>query len=83
VQHRKQEKIPLRLSFFDPVRGIASLRPDDMEKLWGHLVLDALLLHLPAGKIHYWHDKQKHGVDFVWAPRPPAPSNAKGAPPPG
>jgi predicted AAA+ superfamily ATPase len=51
------------------VRGITSLRPDDMGTLWEHLVLDTLLFHLPAEEIHYWRDKQKHEIDFVWAPR--------------
>ncbi|MFM8364913.1 MAG: DUF4143 domain-containing protein, partial [Verrucomicrobiota bacterium] len=55
------------------VRGLTSLRPDDMGKLWEHLVLDTLLFHLPAEEIHYWRDKQKHEIDFVWAPRYAAP----------
>lgn len=55
------------------VRGLTSLRPDDMGKLWEHLVLDALIFHLPAEEIHYWRDKQKHEIDFVWAPRTAAP----------
>jgi predicted AAA+ superfamily ATPase len=50
-------------------RGISSLRPDDMGVLWEHLVLDELSFHLGDEQIHYWRDKQKHEVDFVWAPR--------------
>lgn len=51
------------------VRGVDSLRPDDMGTLWEHLVLDSLHFHLFPEEIHYWRDKQKHEVDFVWAPR--------------
>ena len=51
------------------VRGITNLRADDMGTLWEHLVLDTLHFHLPAEEIHYWRDKQKHEIDFVWAPR--------------
>jgi hypothetical protein len=40
-----------------------------MGTLWEHLVLDTLLFHLPAEEIHYWRDKQKHEIDFIWAPR--------------
>ena len=32
-------------------------------------MLDTLLFYLPAEEIHYWRDKQKHEIDFVWAPR--------------
>ena len=50
-------------------RGISNLRPEDMGGLWEHLVLDELLFHLDDEPIHYWRDKQKHEVDFVWTPR--------------
>jgi len=50
-------------------RGISSLRPDDFGGLWEHMVLDELLFHLDDEPLHYWRDKQKHEVDFVWTPR--------------
>lgn len=50
-------------------RGINTLRPDDMGGLWEHLVLDELSFHLDDEPIHFWRDKQKHEVDFIWAPR--------------
>jgi predicted AAA+ superfamily ATPase len=51
------------------IRGHSQLRPDDMGTLWEHLVLDTLHTHLPIEEIHYWRDKQKHEIDFIWAPR--------------
>lgn len=50
-------------------RGISSLRPDDMGGLWEHLVLDELSFRLEDEPVHFWRDKQKHEVDFIWAPR--------------
>jgi len=51
------------------VRGLDSLRSSDMGTLWEHLVLDSLHFELPPEEIHYWRDKQRHEIDFVWAPR--------------
>ncbi|MEI8293341.1 MAG: ATP-binding protein [bacterium] len=51
------------------VRGFDSLRSEDMGTLWEHLVLDFLHFELPPEEIHYWRDKQRHEIDFVWAPR--------------
>ena len=51
------------------VRGLDNLRPDDMGTLWEHIVLDSLHFELPQEEIHYWRDKQRHEIDFVWAPR--------------
>ena len=50
-------------------RGWTSLRPQDVGALWEHLVLNEL--HAVAGRrtIRYWRDKQKHEIDFIWAPR--------------
>jgi len=50
-------------------RSIDSLRPDDKGSLFEHLVLDELLFEAEATGIHYWRDKQKHEVDFVWKAR--------------
>lgn len=54
-------------------RSIDSLRPDDKGPLFEHLVLDELLFEAGAEEIHYWRDKQKHEIDFVWTPRGRAP----------
>jgi hypothetical protein len=37
------------------------------------LVLDELLFEAAPEEIHYWRDKQKHEIDFVWTPRGRAP----------
>ncbi|MBM3955670.1 MAG: ATP-binding protein [Planctomycetes bacterium] len=54
-------------------RGIDSLRPEDKGGLFEHLVLDELLFEAGDEGIHFWRDKQKHEVDFVWTPRGRAP----------
>jgi len=50
-------------------RGWRELRPEDLGKLWEHLVLDELKANFPPGDIFYWRDKQKHEMDFVVAQR--------------
>ena len=50
-------------------RSIDSLRADDKGPLFEHLVLDELLFEAEPEEIHYWRDKQKHEVDFVWTTR--------------
>jgi predicted AAA+ superfamily ATPase len=54
-------------------RSIDSLRADDKGPLFEHLVLDELLFEAAPEEIHYWRDKQKHEIDFVWTPRGRAP----------
>jgi predicted AAA+ superfamily ATPase len=54
-------------------RSIDSLRADDKGPLFEHLVLDELLFEAAPEEIHYWRDKQKHEIDFVWMPRGRAP----------
>ncbi|MCK9588745.1 MAG: DUF4143 domain-containing protein [Terrimicrobiaceae bacterium] len=54
-------------------RGWSELRPEDRGNLWEHLVLDELLFCLADAPLHYWRDKQKHEVDFVWKTRGRAP----------
>jgi hypothetical protein len=49
------------------------LRPEDLGGLWEHLVLDELLFSLGEESLHYWRDKQKHELDFVWTPRGSSP----------
>jgi predicted AAA+ superfamily ATPase len=50
-------------------RSIDALRADDKGPLFEHLVLDELLFEAGAEEVHYWRDKQKHEIDFVWTPR--------------
>ena len=50
-------------------QSIDSLRADDKGTLFEHLVLDELLFEAEPEEIHYWRDKQKHEVDFVWTAR--------------
>lgn len=50
-------------------RAIDSLRADDKGPLFEHLVLDELLFEVGPEELHYWRDKQKHEIDFVWTPR--------------
>jgi hypothetical protein len=50
-------------------RSIDSLRADDKGPLFEHLVLDELLFEVGPEELHYWRDKQKHEIDFVWTPR--------------
>jgi len=50
-------------------RGWATLRPEDLGRLWEHFVLNELFAHIQSGTLRYWRDKQGHEVDFVWVPR--------------
>lgn len=50
-------------------RSIDALRADDKGGLFEHLVLDELLFEAGGAGIHYWRDKQRHEIDFVWTPR--------------
>ena len=50
-------------------RSIDSLRPDDKGGLFEHLVLDELLFEVGPDQLHYWRDKQRHEIDFIWTPR--------------
>ncbi len=54
-------------------RSIDSLRPDDKGGLFEHLVLDELLFEVGPEHLHFWRDKQRHEIDFVWTPRGRAP----------
>lgn len=54
-------------------RSIDCLRPDDMGGLFEHLVLDELLFEVGPEHLHFWRDKQRHEIDFVWTPRGRAP----------
>lgn len=54
-------------------RSIDSLRADDKGGLFEHLVLDELLFEIGSEHLHYWRDKQRHEIDFVWTPRGRAP----------
>jgi predicted AAA+ superfamily ATPase len=48
-------------------RGWDRLREEDLGPLWEHLVLNELDACLQGRPIHYWRDKEKHEVDFIWA----------------
>jgi len=50
-------------------RGWTTLRPGDMGTLWEHFVLNEMHAAVQSRAIGYWRDKQKHEVDFIWAPR--------------
>ena len=50
-------------------RSISTLRSDDKGPLFEHLVLDEMLFEAGPEELHYWRDKQKHEIDFVWTPR--------------
>lgn len=54
-------------------RGWSSLRGGDLGELWEHLVLNEMHAVLQSRDIGYWRDKQKHEIDFIWAPRGKAP----------
>ena len=51
------------------VRSVDTLRTSDKGGLFEHLVLDELCFEVGAESLHYWRDKQKHEIDFVWTPR--------------
>lgn len=46
-------------------RGWTDLRPEDLGKLWEHLVLDTLLALPGAPRIHFWRDHSQREIDFV------------------
>jgi hypothetical protein len=50
-------------------RGWTTLRPGDMGTLWEHFVLNEMHAAVQSRAVGYWRDKQKHEVDFIWAPR--------------
>jgi predicted AAA+ superfamily ATPase len=54
-------------------RGWSTLRPSDMGDLWELFVLNEIHAATQSRAIGYWRDKQKHEVDFIWAPRGKAP----------
>lgn len=54
-------------------RGWTTLRPKDLGELWEHFVLNEIYAATQNRAVGYWRDKQKHEVDFIWAPRGRAP----------
>jgi len=50
-------------------RGWTKLRRQDLGVLWEHFVLNEMHAATQGRSIGYWRDKQKHEIDFVWAPR--------------
>ena len=50
-------------------RGWTSLRLKDLGGLWEHFVLNEIYAATQSRTVGYWRDKQKHEVDFIWAPR--------------
>jgi hypothetical protein len=51
--------------FVAHARGWTDLRPEDLGRLWEHLVLDTLLT-LPTGqRVHFWRDRSQREIDFV------------------
>lgn len=52
--------------FICAFRGWDSLRQDDIGFLFEHLVLNEMLAFLPASRLFYWRDKQKHEIDFIF-----------------
>lgn len=51
------------------LRGWNELRGEDLGSLWEHFVLNELHAHLQTREIHYWRDKNKHEIDFVYCRR--------------
>lgn len=51
--------------FVAHARGWTDLRPEDLGKLWEHLVLDTLLALPGVQKIHFWRDRSQREIDFV------------------
>ncbi|MDI6740467.1 MAG: ATP-binding protein [Candidatus Edwardsbacteria bacterium] len=51
--------------FVCAARGWDSLRPEDLGRLWEHLVLNELQARLGRQAVKYWRDKRGHEVDFV------------------
>jgi predicted AAA+ superfamily ATPase len=54
-------------------RGWNSLRARDLGELWEHFVLNEIHAAAQSRSVYYWRDKQKHELDFIWAPRGQAP----------
>ena len=50
-------------------RGWTALRDQDLGDLWEHFVLNELHAATQGARLGYWRDKQKHEIDFIWAPR--------------
>jgi hypothetical protein len=50
-------------------RGWNDLRNRDLGELWEHFVLNEIHAATQARDVGYWRDKQKHEIDFIWAPR--------------
>jgi len=46
-------------------RGWSDLRPEDLGRLWEHLVLDTLLALPETTKVHFWRDRSQREIDFV------------------
>ena len=63
-------------------RGWTTLRGQDMGELWEHFVLNEIYAVTQTRALGYWRDKQKHEIDFIWAPagRPRWPSRPSGRP---
>jgi len=51
--------------FINFFKGLVDLNPDDLGKLWEHLVLNELMGFIDRESIHIWRDKTKNEVDFV------------------
>lgn len=47
------------------IKGWESIREDDREILWEHLVLDDLRVNEASGSLYYWRDKSQREIDFV------------------
>ncbi|MBN1554257.1 MAG: ATP-binding protein [Phycisphaerae bacterium] len=54
-------------------RDWTTLRNQDLGDLWEHFVLNEMYAATQCREIGYWRDKQKHEIDFIWAPRGQAP----------
>ena len=50
-------------------KGWGELRPDDLDLLWEHYVLNELQARLQYRDIQYWRDKRGHEIDFIVAGR--------------
>lgn len=50
-------------------RGWETLRRDDFGTLWEHYVLNEMCAQTQSRNIHYWRDKQRHEIDFVFVRR--------------
>lgn len=50
-------------------KGWQDLRNEDLGLLWEHCILNELHAHLQTRSIHYWRDKQKHEIDFIYLRR--------------